>query len=72
MGPFASMVRSTRLVAAYGDGDHAVLMYDTATPLVADAPGAEWLRVVDGRIVEMRIIFDRLPFERARRAQEHE
>ena len=67
MGPFAGMVQSTSLVAAYGDADNAVLIYDTATPVVADAPGAEWHRVVDGRIVEMRIIFDRLPFDVARR-----
>ena len=70
MGPFAAMARSTNLLAAYGDSDHAVLIYDTETPLVAEAPGAEWVRVVDGRVVEMRIIFDRLPFELARRTQE--
>jgi ketosteroid isomerase-like protein len=69
MGPFAGMVLSTSLLAAYGDSDNAVLVYDTATPPVADAPGAEWHRVVVGRIVEMRIIFDRLPFELAQRAQ---
>ncbi len=66
MGPFAATVRSVSLVAVYGDEDQAVLVYDTKTPLVADAPGAEWHRVVDGRIAELRIIFDRLPFELAR------
>lgn len=66
MGPFASTLRSSRLLAAYGDDDHALLMYDTETPVVASAPGAEWLTVADGRIVSMRIVFDRLPFERAR------
>ncbi|GAB2867620.1 nuclear transport factor 2 family protein [Nocardioides pacificus] len=67
MGPFAGMATSTQLHAAYGDAEHAVLVYVTATPLVVEAPGAEWLRVVDGRVVEMWIVFDRLPFEFARR-----
>ena len=66
MGPFAAMVQASTLVAAYGDDEHAVLIYDTATPLVADAPGAEWHRVTDGQITEMRLLFDRLPFHLAR------
>jgi hypothetical protein len=68
MEPFARMLRSSRLVASCGEGDRAMLLYDTETALVADAPGAELLTVADGRIVEMRIIFDRLPFDEARRA----
>lgn len=67
MGPFAAMVRSSRLLAAYGDDEHAVLVYDTATPLVSSAPGAEWHTVAGGRILAMRLVFDRLPFEEARR-----
>jgi hypothetical protein len=67
MGPFAGMVRSSRLLAAYGDDAHAVLVYDTTTPLVSSAPGAEWHTVAAGRIVAMRLIFDRLPFVEARR-----
>jgi len=66
MGPFATTVRSSQLLAAYGDNEHAVLVYDTATPLVSSAPGAEWHTVAAGRIVAMRIIFDRLPFQQAR------
>ena len=42
-------------------------MYDTETRPVKDAPGAECHRVRDGKIVHIRIIFDRLPFEMARR-----
>jgi SnoaL-like protein len=68
MGPFASMLRGSSLLAAYGDDDTALLMYDTETALVADAPGAELHTVKDGRIVHTRIIFDRLPFEQARRS----
>jgi limonene-1,2-epoxide hydrolase len=69
MEPFAHMLTSSELLAAFGDDTTAVLMYDTDTTLVADAPGAEWLEVVDGRIVQMRIVFDRAPFEAARRAR---
>lgn len=69
MGPFAGMVQSSRLLAAHGDVQHAVLVYDTSTPLVASAAGAEWHTVVDGRIVALRLIFDRLPFEEARRGR---
>ncbi|MDR3661213.1 MAG: nuclear transport factor 2 family protein [Mycobacterium sp.] len=70
MGPFAGMVTDTSLLASFGDTDTAVLMYDTVTPLVEHAPGAEWHRVANGRVVEMRIIFDRLPFDLALRTVE--
>jgi hypothetical protein len=43
-------------------------MYDCATIPVPDAPGAECVTVVDGRITRSRFLFDRLPFEQARRA----
>ena len=52
----------------FGDEIHAVVVYDTQTRPVPSAPGAEWTTVADGRIAHMRIIFDRLPFEEARRA----
>jgi ketosteroid isomerase-like protein len=62
MGPFVDSVERTALIAQYGDDECAVTMYDTDTHRVQDAPGAECVRVRDGRIVWMRIIFDRLPF----------
>ena len=68
MGPFAGILTSSSLIAAFGDETTAVLMYDTDTRPVKDAPGAECHTVRDGKIVRMRIIFDRLPFEAARRA----
>jgi len=68
MGPFAQMLTRSNLVAAFGDDEKAVLMYDTDTVPVQDAPGAECLTVAGGKITHMRIIFDRLPFEAARRA----
>jgi ketosteroid isomerase-like protein len=68
LGPFAQMLLGTELLAAFGDQTRAVLVYDTRTPPVASAPGAECLTVRDGKIVHNRFIFDRLPFEAARRA----
>ncbi len=68
LGPFAQMLLGDELLAAFGDETRAVLVYDTRTPPVASAPGAECLTVRDGRIVHNRFIFDRLPFEEARRA----
>ncbi len=65
MGPFVDSVERAVLVAQYGDDECAVTVYDTDTRVVHDAPGAECVRVRDGRIVWMRIIFDRLPFREA-------
>ncbi|MBA3309308.1 MAG: nuclear transport factor 2 family protein [Nocardioidaceae bacterium] len=68
MGPFAQIVTRSEVIAAFGDDHVAVLMYDTDTGPVQDAPGAECLTVVDGMITHIRIIFDRLPFAAAREA----
>ncbi|MBA2739116.1 MAG: nuclear transport factor 2 family protein [Nocardioidaceae bacterium] len=68
MEPFARILTSSHLVAAFGDDTTAVLMYDTDTVPVRDAPAAECLSVADGKITHLRIIFDRVPFEAARRA----
>jgi ketosteroid isomerase-like protein len=68
LGPFAQLLIGSELLAAFGDESKAVLVYDTRTPPVASAPGAECLTVRDGKIVHNRFIFDRLPFEAARRA----
>ena len=67
IGPFAQMLVTATLIAAYGDHERAVVMYDTETVLVKSGPGAECVTVRDGRIVHSRFIFDRLPFEEARR-----
>lgn len=68
MGPFVEIVTGSALVGAFGDDTTAVLVYDTETVPVADAPGAECVRVRDGKITHMRIVFDRLPFAAARRS----
>jgi ketosteroid isomerase-like protein len=68
MEPFSKILLESALVSAFGDASTALLMYDTRTVPVADAPGAELLTVHDGRITHLRIIFDRLPFTQARAA----
>jgi ketosteroid isomerase-like protein len=68
MGPFVDILLDAELLGAFGDEETAMVMYDTRTGPVASAPGAELVRVRDGRIVYSRFLFDRLPFEQARRA----
>ena len=66
MGPFVQSLKAAELLSSYGDDTNALLMYDTETIPVPSAPGAELLTVRDGKITEMRIVFDRLPFAEAR------
>lgn len=68
MGPFTKILTRAELIAAFGDDTTALLMYDTDTVPVPNAPGAEFHTVTDGRITYLRIIFDRAPFDAARRA----
>ena len=68
MGPFVQILTGSKLIAAFGDDTTALIMYDTATVPVASAPGAECVTVSGGRITYSRFIFDRLPFDSARRA----
>ena len=51
MAPFAAMLIRAELLAAYGDEERAVIVYDTATTLVASGPAAECVAVRDGRTV---------------------
>jgi ketosteroid isomerase-like protein len=68
MGPFVQSLTGATLIAAFGDETTAVVVYTAHTVPVSDAPGAECVTVEDGKITRMRIIFDRLPFEVARRS----
>ncbi|GAA0501961.1 hypothetical protein Ade02nite_38020 [Paractinoplanes deccanensis] len=67
--PYLRMLKSVTLLAAFGDDEKALIMYDSATTLVASAPGAECVTVRDGTIVYSRFLFDRAPFIAARAAQ---
>jgi ketosteroid isomerase-like protein len=66
MEPFSKTVTRSTLLSAFGDKTTALLMYDTVTMPVPHAPGAELHTVENGRITHLRLIFDRLPFARAR------
>jgi hypothetical protein len=68
MGPFVQILRSSTLIAAFGDDRTALIMYDTETVPVPSAPGAECVTVTDGKITHSRFLFDRAPFDAARRA----
>jgi hypothetical protein len=62
----AENLLGSRLIAAFGDDETALVMYDTETVLVRSAPGAECVTVRGGKIVRSRFVFDRLPFAEAR------
>jgi hypothetical protein len=68
MGPFVQMLISAEMIAAFGDDETALIMYDTETVPVKSAPGAECVTVKDGKITYSRFLFDRAPFEATRRA----
>jgi SnoaL-like domain len=68
MAPFARTLTSSDLIAAFGDDQTALLLYNPHTTLVEDAPSAECFTVENGRIVHSLLIFDRTPFDAARRA----
>jgi ketosteroid isomerase-like protein len=67
MGPFVQILVNSNLLAAFGDERTALVMYDTETIPVKRAPGAECATVRDGKIIHSYFIFDRAPFEAARR-----
>jgi hypothetical protein len=69
MGPFVQMLKGSELVAAFGDEEKAVVIYDTETVLVHSAPGAECVTVKDGKVTQSLFIFDPAPFDAAREAQ---
>jgi hypothetical protein len=67
MAPFVQILLDATLIAAFGDEKTAVVVYDTSTVPVPAAPGAECVTVEDGKITYSRFIFDRAPFQAARR-----
>jgi len=66
--PFLQIFTKADVIAAFGDGETALLMYDAHTTLVPSALTAEWFTIKDGKISHNRILFDRTPFEAARKA----
>ena len=68
MGPFVQILTSATMIAAFGDDQTALVMYDTQTVPVKSAPAAECVTVKDGKITYSRFVFDRAPFDAARNA----
>jgi ketosteroid isomerase-like protein len=68
MGPFVQILKGSNMIAAFGDERTALVMYDTETVPVKSAPAAEFVTVENGKITHSRFVFDRQPFEAARRA----
>ncbi len=68
MAPFIQILVRAEMIAAFGDEETAVVVYDTETLPVASAPAAECVKVRNGKIHRSRFIFDRAPFEAARKA----
>jgi len=68
VAPLVQMLTGARMIAAFGDDDTALVMYDAQTVPVPSAPGAECVTVRAGKIAHSRFVFDRAPFDAARRA----
>ena len=68
MGPFVQILTGSELIAAFGDDQTALIMYDTGTVPVESAPGAECVTVTDGKITNSRLLFDQAPFDAAQKA----
>src|SRR5258705_6095527 len=60
-GPFLQILTGSKMIAAFGDDETALVMYDTETGPVKSAPGAEWVTVNDGKITYSRHVFDSAP-----------
>jgi ketosteroid isomerase-like protein len=69
MEPFVQILTGSTMIAAFGDDQTAVVVYDTETVPVKSAPAAECVTVKDGKITRSRFIFDRAPFEVARKGK---
>jgi hypothetical protein len=67
MGPFVQILTGSKMIAAFGDDETALIMYDTETLPVRSAPAAECVTVKDGKITYNRFVFDRAPFDAARK-----
>lgn len=67
--PFSRTLTGVEPFASFGDEKTAVGIYEAQTFPVPHAPGAECVTVVDGKITHSRFIFDRTPFDAARRSQ---
>ena len=68
IGPFLQILTGSKMIAAFGDDETALVMYDTETVPVKSAPGAECVTVKDGKITYSRNVFDSAPLVAALQA----
>ena len=69
---FAKMIKKLTLVAAFGDDEHAVIVYSSETYPVPNATVAEYVTVKNGKIASTTVIYDGTPFaEYMKTAQPH-
>jgi hypothetical protein len=59
---FGRMIKKLTLVAAFGDGEHAVIVYESETHPVPHAIVAEHLTIEDGKVATTTVIYDATPF----------
>jgi len=63
---FAPVVKGYDMVAALGDAQTAVLVYELHTIPVSSGLTCECFTVQDGKIIRNRLIFDQTPYTAAR------
>lgn len=59
---FARMIKNLTVLAIYGDGEQAVVVYDVETHPVAHTVTAELIRVKNGKLASTDVIYDATPF----------
>lgn len=59
---FSKMIKKLTLVAAFGDDQHAVIVYESETQPVPNAIVAEYVTVKNGKIASTEVIYDATPF----------
>jgi hypothetical protein len=59
---FVPIVNGYDMIAALGDAETAVLVYDLHTVPVTSSLVCECFTVADGRITQNRLIFDQTPY----------
>ena len=59
---FARMIKKVTVLAAFGDDERAVIVYNAETHPVASAITAELIVVKNGKIASTEVIYDSAPF----------
>jgi ketosteroid isomerase-like protein len=58
MGQFAQAIGAIDIIASFGDGERAVIMYDMKTGPFGTLRAADHLVIRDGKIVSDQLVFD--------------